>query len=285
MTEASLAQVEYSAKWRRLFEYIYRYNKSGFKGFGGREYDEFYALVKAYQKDQLVQKHIANRGAESYWAKFFVKLEFELAMVATGQNEDFNQAAGAVVAAGSGSKSARTSAAPPIPVATEFERKLHRQAIGSGRTPQQIAEKEIELKERGSRMNINLFSNKFPDENLKPHPKIRTPNELFRKSSGDYDFVVTEDGILVIGEIIPGYGHANLAEGKKVVAAGRVKLSGGRILEIDNTSGHYLPSGKSAEVEALKAFGEAGLNTSSARYVESYFNEKTQNWEPVNESP
>lgn len=42
-----------------------------------------------------------------------------------------------------------------------------------------------------------------------------------------------------------GGGHIHLANGKPVIAAVEVKVVRGEIKYIDNTSGHYEPSGRS----------------------------------------
>jgi RHS repeat-associated protein len=97
----------FSAKWGKLFEYMYRYEQSGFKGFTGSEYDEFYALIKAYHKDQVVQNHFANRSAESFWGRLAAAIEIQIMLIVSGQDEDFNQFAGAAVAVGGGVKGAR----------------------------------------------------------------------------------------------------------------------------------------------------------------------------------
>ena len=76
------------------------------------------------------------------------------------------------------------------------------------------------------------------------------------------NYVVTEDGQLVIGRQSQdvGGGHIDLAGGQPIQAAGEVKVVGGEIKYIDNSSGHYLPSGQSARDAALNAFRNSGLN-------------------------
>jgi hypothetical protein len=94
-----------------------------------------------------------------------------------------------------------------------------------------------------------------------------------------YDYVVKENGELVIGERLPGQGHANLAEGQKVRAAGQVQVTAGKIVEIDNASGHYLPKGTAARRAALEAFQTSGFDVPDGVYIDKFFNDRTKLWE------
>jgi RHS repeat-associated protein len=78
-------------------------------------------------------------------------------------------------------------------------------------------------------------------------------------ASGQFDFVVTNNGKFVIGS-----GHYNISGSAKTVqAAGRVFISAGKIITINNRSGHYQPS-----MDHAQRFGEiikrAGINVSGA---------------------
>ena len=84
---------------------------------------------------------------------------------------------------------------------------------------------------------------------------------------------------------MPGGGHIDLAGGGPVKAAGEVRLVHGQIKYIDNSSGHYLPSGSSAEESATTAFENAGLKPSD-KYVEKSWvpdpsHPKGGKWRPV----
>jgi filamentous hemagglutinin len=115
-----------------------------------------------------------------------------------------------------------------------------------------------------------------------PHTDVVRPSALLKgRGAKWYDYVVKENGELVMGERIPGQGHANLAEGQPVRAAGQVQVSGGRIVEIDNASGHYLPKGPNARNAALEAFRENFKEVPGQVYVEKFFNEATKLWEAV----
>ncbi len=101
-----------------------------------------------------------------------------------------------------------------------------------------------------AKINPDLFLNQQPLEVLGPHPQIvLDPVIEFAKrgTTGIYDYVVLEDGTLVVGKHTPNVGHANLAQGKPVKAAGMIKFQNGQVLYIDNASGHYLPIGGKAQ--------------------------------------
>lgn len=78
------------------------------------------------------------------------------------------------------------------------------------------------------------------------------------KGKGDYVIEMRikseEDWELIIGRR-KGGGHISLSGGDPVIAAGEVKFVDGVVKSINNKSGHYKPSGKSAQQAALKAFG------------------------------
>jgi RHS repeat-associated protein len=84
--------------------------------------------------------------------------------------------------------------------------------------------------------------------------------------NGRLDYVVTETGELVLGR----GGHTALANGQNVLAAGEVKFVGGSVRSINNQSGHYRPSGSSAQNAAEGAFQKAGFE-SAGKYVEGGF--------------
>src|SRR5262249_340304 len=71
--------------------------------------------------------------------------------------------------------------------------------------------------------NPRLFPNQFPHEGTPPHRGIVAPSRLMRVRGAQwFDYVVLEDGSLVVGQRLPGQGHANLAQGGPVQAAGQV---------------------------------------------------------------
>ena len=79
-------------------------------------------------------------------------------------------------------------------------------------------------------------------------------------ASGTFDFVVTNEGKLVIGN-----GHYNLSGNAKTVqAAGRLIIDNGQVKTINNRSGHYQPN-----TEEAQSFGDiiknTGVGTSGAQ--------------------
>jgi filamentous hemagglutinin len=89
------------------------------------------------------------------------------------------------------------------------------------------------------------------------------------QGTGRYNYVVLQDGQLVIGRKFNevGGGHIDLANGKPVVAAGEVKILSGKVKYIDNTSGHYEPSGQAAQAAAEEAFSKKGFDV-AGKYIE-----------------
>lgn len=125
-----------------------------------------------------------------------------------------------------------------------------------------------------------LFKNLFPDEPAPPHTRIVGPSILLKQRGARwYDYVVKENGELIIGERLPAQGHANLAQGQEVRSAGQVQVTAGQIAEIDNASGHYLPKGANARQAAIEAFRESGFDVHDRVYIEKFFNDRTKLWE------
>jgi hypothetical protein len=117
-----------------------------------------------------------------------------------------------------------------------------------------------------------LFANRFPADAL-GRPNL-VPLGKLSEINGTFDYVVTENGELVVGRIsrFPGGGHIDLAGGLPVQAAGEVKVVDGAIKYIDNASGHYLPSGALTQTAAESAFAKLGFDT-TGKYV-------TKVWRP-----
>ena len=64
------------------------------------------------------------------------------------------------------------------------------------------------------------------------------------------------------------YGHIDLANGGDVLAAGEVRIVNGEVVSINNASGHYRPSGPTAQVAAEDAFASSGLPVRTGAYEE-----------------
>ncbi|AJC60612.1 hypothetical protein [Streptomyces sp. 769] len=100
------------------------------------------------------------------------------------------------------------------------------------------------------------FSNLIPED--KPDWFKPIPPKTALERSGNYLYVVLENGDLVIGKRTAG--HINLARGNPVLAAGEFKTKGGQVVYLDNKSGHYRPYGARAQKAAVDAFNRNGLN-------------------------
>lgn len=100
------------------------------------------------------------------------------------------------------------------------------------------------------------FPNRIPED--KPDWFKPIPPDFALARSGNYLYVVLENGDLVIGKRTAG--HVNLAGGKPVLAAGEFKTKGGQVVYLDNKSGHYRPYGARAQKAAVDAFNRNGLH-------------------------
>jgi hypothetical protein len=110
--------------------------------------------------------------------------------------------------------------------------------------------------DKGPKTPKKKFENLAHDDVLGT-PKLVDLNKIkSEKISKKFNYVVTEEGKLVIGarSRLPGGGHIDLARGKPVQAAGEVQFVNGKVKFLNNKSGHYKPSGESAKNKALEAF-------------------------------
>ncbi len=98
-----------------------------------------------------------------------------------------------------------------------------------------------------------LFGNIYPEHVIDPAKMV--PNERLRGISGNFNYVITEQGTLIVGRS----GHTSLTGGAPVQAAGELQLCNGNVKWIDNASGHYQPSSNIGSV-AETAFNNAGLD-------------------------
>jgi filamentous hemagglutinin len=102
-------------------------------------------------------------------------------------------------------------------------------------------------------------------------------NDILKKVDGRFNYVVTDNNALIIGRygLKPGMGHIDLARGNSVKAAGEAKVVNGELKYIDNSSGHYLPTGPSAQQSAENAFSQLGFDA-TGKYIEKlWINDST----------
>ncbi|WP_292010560.1 hypothetical protein, partial [Chryseobacterium sp.] len=96
------------------------------------------------------------------------------------------------------------------------------------------------------------ITNKYPTENLPIDGLILNYNfdskGIFRQLNGnlfpsrEFDFIITKSGDLKIGKK-----HHLLGNKDEVLAAGQLRFKNGRIVELDNLSGHYRPTSEEAQ--------------------------------------
>jgi hypothetical protein len=134
--------------------------------------------------------------------------------------------------------------------------------------------------------NAQLFHNYFP-EHIIDRPNLISIS-MFKKINGQFNYVVREDGVVIIGKkdnLQAGGGHIDLVSGRPVLAAGEVKVVNGELKFIDNSSGHYLPSGSSAQMAAEEAFNNLGFDTRGKYIEKSWFEDpslpKGGAWRPA----
>ncbi len=115
----------------------------------------------------------------------------------------------------------------------------------------------------------NTISNKYPNEALPSDGKkveYTIVDGKIKVSNGTryFDFVVDKDGNLIIGSR-----HHYLGNADGVIAAGQIKLNGdGKLMSIDNGSGHYKPSATEMEVYPI-IFKELGVDIGGT-WVKTY---------------
>lgn len=76
--------------------------------------------------------------------------------------------------------------------------------------------------------------------------------------AGKWDYIVKADG-----EILVGRKHSFMSQGSDVLAAGEVKFSNGKLVDINNLSGHYIPN-PGDTFNFLRVFKSTGVDVSNA---------------------
>jgi filamentous hemagglutinin len=125
------------------------------------------------------------------------------------------------------------------------------------------------------------FVNQFPEDDVGVPIQTFTSEQISRSTfSRKLNYVVDADGSLVLGRVNDalGGGHIDIARGNPALAAGEVRIVNGKIISVDNSSGHYLPTGPSAQRAAERAFRNAGFDI-SGKYIEKVWNGTA--WVPV----
>ncbi|WEH27490.1 polymorphic toxin-type HINT domain-containing protein [Streptomyces sp. AM 3-1-1] len=136
--------------------------------------------------------------------------------------------------------------------------RTHTYYVLAGQTP-------VLVHNSGAGPDPTSFSNLIPSDTPEWFKPIAPGTVLSR--SGNYAYVVTGDGELVIGKRTAG--HVSLAHGRDVLAAGEFKTKGGQVVFLDNKSGHYQPYGANAQKAAVDAFERNGLGA-GGKYIEAW---------------
>jgi RHS repeat-associated protein len=134
---------------------------------------------------------------------------------------------------------------------------------------------------------LTKFTNKFPEHEIASAMAKIISLPMLKKVSGKFNYVVTEDGKLIVGKKFdtPGGGHIDLANGMPVLAAGELKVVNGELKYIDNTSGHYQPTGESPRRIIEKTLKDLGFDVTD-KYVEKVWVQEPKlpkggAWKPV----
>ena len=112
-----------------------------------------------------------------------------------------------------------------------------------------------------------LFDNLAPGDVARAGGFQAIQNSKLGNLTGKFNYVVLEDGTLVVAKRT--YGHIDLANGGRVQAAGEVHIVNGEVRAINNASGHYKPSGSSAQAAAEGAFNSSGVKVRPGAYGET----------------
>lgn len=112
-----------------------------------------------------------------------------------------------------------------------------------------------------------VIENKYPDDDLPTDGEIwgiaRFENGRIKPLEGKGDTFTPDFVINLKGELILGKKHHFLGNRSSVLAAGTLKVVGGKIKRISNDSGHYLPTLDQAEnfPDLFKKLGADLTNT------------------------
>jgi RHS repeat-associated protein len=104
---------------------------------------------------------------------------------------------------------------------------------------------------------LQRFKNRAPKEPIGTAKVFPTSQIIKVGYSGKLNYVVKDTGELVVGRS----GHVSLAGGGDVLAAGEANFVNGTLKSVNNASGHYAPSGASAQNAAESAFQKAGFDS------------------------
>jgi RHS repeat-associated protein len=129
----------------------------------------------------------------------------------------------------------------------------------------------------GNKVSKQLIKNKLPiSKDGKLLGSIQNGNVVMKgktKPNGEFDFIVTEKG-----DVLLGRKHSFMSGGADVQAAGTLKLRDGKVVNVDNNSGHYQPN--ALETSQFKEIlSKNGVDVSKAHFKTYDSNGKVINHE------
>ena len=135
---------------------------------------------------------------------------------------------------------------------------------------------EMEEKGIATPSLYQYFKNIFPGHVINGLDGKGIENSDLQWKTGKFNYVVLKDDVIALCRLDPNHdfgGHIDLADKEVILAGGELKVFQGRIKEINNSSGHYLPQGPSAKLSAIRAFRKIGFDITDT-YVERFWNGK-----------
>ena len=139
---------------------------------------------------------------------------------------------------------------------------------------------EMEQGKFASVFLYEYFNNKIPGDPIHGlGGRGITVNDL-SGTTGNFNYVILKNDLINLCRIDTNHyfgGHIDLAKKEVVLAAGELIIYKGRIKEINNSSGHYLPHGLSAKVSAIRAFDNISYDIRDV-YVERVWNVNKKVW-------
>lgn len=91
--------------------------------------------------------------------------------------------------------------------------------------------------------------------------QLKIVNDANFFSMQRWDYIIKTNG-----QILVGTKHSWLSKGEDVLAAGELKYNNKKLFEINNRSGHYLPS-KRESSNFLKIFRQAGVEINDVKFT------------------
>ena len=93
----------------------------------------------------------------------------------------------------------------------------------------------------------------------RPGNTSRFTGSLFELWNGRWNYIMTEEGQIYVFSSAGGYKHSAALFGKSVAAAGQIRIVRGKIVAIDNLSGHYFPNAYALS-QMIHQLQENGVN-------------------------